>query len=192
MKQGYFFLLLLLTQLSNAQTDERIYSIIKEVSASRIESDIRTLANFGTRNTFSDTVSTKRGIGAARRWIKSEFEKASKDCKNCLDVYYQKDFVTTNDGERVPKDTWIVNVVAVQKGKQKSNRYVIMTGDIDSRNSDTMDFTNDAPGANDNASGMAGTIEAARVLSKYQFDYNIVYLGLSGEEQGLFGLKSQQ
>lgn len=192
MKQGYFFLLLLLTQFSFAQTDERMYRIVKDVSASRIEKDIRTLANFGTRNTFSDTVSSTRGIGAARRWIKSEFEKASKDCKNCLDVYYQKDYVTTNDGERVPKDTWIVNVVAVQKGKQKSNRYVIMTGDIDSRNSDTMDFTNDAPGANDNASGMAGTIEAARVLSKYQFDYNIVYLGLSGEEQGLFGLKSQQ
>jgi Zn-dependent M28 family amino/carboxypeptidase len=189
MKQGYFFLFLLLTQLSNAQTDERIYSIIKDVSASRIERDVRTLANFGTRNTFSDTVSTKRGIGAARRWIKSEFEKVSKDCQNCLEVYYQKDYVTTNDGERVPKDTWIVNVVAVQKGKQKSNRYVIMTGDIDSRNSDTMDFTGDAPGANDNASGMAGTIEAARVLSKYQFDYNIVYLGLSGEEQGLFGGK---
>lgn len=189
MKNCYFVLLLLLTQLSFAQTDERIYSIIKDVSASRIESDVRTLANFGTRNTFSDTVSSKRGIGAARRWIKSEFEKVSKDCKNCLDVYYQKDFVTTNDGERVPKDTWIVNVVAVQKGKQKSNRYVIMTGDIDSRNSDVMDFTNDAPGANDNASGMAGTIEAARVLSKYQFDYNIVYLGLSGEEQGLFGGK---
>lgn len=189
MKKCCIILLLLLTQLSFAQTDERIYSIIKDVSASRIESDVRTLANFGTRNTFSDTVSSKRGIGAARRWIKSEFEKVSKDCKNCLDVYYQKDFVTTNDGERVPKDTWIVNVVAVQKGKQKSNRYVIMTGDIDSRNSDVMDFTNDAPGANDNASGMAGTIEAARVLSKYQFDYNIVYLGLSGEEQGLFGGK---
>lgn len=189
MKKGYFFLLLVLVQCGFAQTDERIYSIIKDVSASRIESDVRTLANFGTRNTFSDTVSTKRGIGAARRWIKSELEQVSKDCKDCLDVYYQKDFVTTNDGERVPKDTWIVNVVAVQKGKQKSNRYVIMTGDIDTRNSDAMDFTNDAPGANDNASGMAGTIEAARVLSKYQFDYNIVYLGLSGEEQGLFGGK---
>ena len=189
MKKVYFFLLLILAQCSFAQTDERIYSIIKDVSASRIESDVRTLANFGTRNTFSDTVSTKRGIGAARRWIKSEFEQVSKDCKDCLDVYYQKDFVTTNDGERVPKDTWIVNVFAVQKGKQKSNRYVIMTGDIDTRNSDAMDFTNDAPGANDNASGMAGTIEAARVLSKYQFDYNIVYLGLSGEEQGLFGGK---
>lgn len=189
MKQGYFFLLLLLTQFSFAQTDERMYRIVKDVSASRIEKDIRTLANFGTRNTFSDTVSTTRGIGAARRWIKSEFEQVSKNCQNCLEVYYQKDFVTTNAGERVPKDTWIVNVVAVQKGRQKSNRYVIMTGDIDSRNSDTMDFTNDAPGANDNASGMAGTIEAARVLSKYQFDYNIVYLGLSGEEQGLFGGK---
>jgi Zn-dependent M28 family amino/carboxypeptidase len=189
MKQGYFFLLLLLTQFSFAQTDERMYRIVKDVSASRIEKDIRTLANFGTRNTFSDTVSTTRGIGAARRWIKSELEQVSKNCQNCLDVYYQKDYVTTNAGERVPKDTWIVNVVAVQKGRQKSNRYVIMTGDIDSRNSDTMDFTNDAPGANDNASGMAGTIEAARVLSKYQFDYNIVYLGLSGEEQGLFGGK---
>ena len=192
MKQGYFFLLLLLTQFSFAQTDERMYRIVKDVSASRIEKDIRTLANFGTRNTFSDTVSSTRGIGAARRWIKSELEQVSKNCQNCLEVYYQKDYVTTNDGERVPKDTWIVNVVAVQKGKQKSNRYVIMTGDIDSRNSDTMDFTNDAPGANDNASGMAGTIEAARVLSKYQFDYNIVYLGLSGEEQGSLGLKSQQ
>ena len=189
MKNVFIFSLLIITQISFSQTDERIYSIIKDVSAKRIESDIRTLANFGTRNTFSDTVSTKRGIGAARRWIKSEFEKTSKECADCLTVFYQKDFVTTNDGERVPKDTWIVNVVAIQKGTKNSNRYVIMTGDIDTRNSDVMDYKNDAPGANDNASGMAGTIEAARVLSKYKFDYNIVYLGLSGEEQGLFGGK---
>ncbi len=189
MKKFYVFLLLFLSPFVFSQTDEKVYSIIKEISTKRIENDIRILANFGTRNTFSDTVSNKRGIGAARRWIKSEFEKISKDCQDCFEVYYQKDFVTTNDGERVPKDTWIVNVVAVQKGSKKSNRYVIMTGDIDSRNSDGMDFKNDAPGANDNASGMAGTIEAARVLSKYKFDYNIVYLGLSGEEQGLFGGK---
>ncbi len=189
MKNVFIFSLLIITQISFSQTDERIYSIIKDVSAKRIESDVRTLANFGTRNTFSDTVSTKRGIGAARRWIKSEFEKTSKECADCLTVFYQKDFVTTNDGERVPKDTWIVNVVAIQKGTKNSNRYVIMTGDIDTRNSDVMDYKNDAPGANDNASGMAGTIEAARVLSKYKFDYNIVYLGLSGEEQGLFGGK---
>ena len=189
MKNTTLFLLLFITQFLFSQTDERIYSIIKDVSAKRIENDIRTLANFGTRNTFSDTVSSKRGIGAARRWIKSEFDKTSKECADCLTVFYQKDFVTTNDGERVPKDTWIVNVVAIQKGTKKSNRYVLMTGDIDTRNSDVMDYKNDAPGANDNASGMAGTIEAARVLSKYKFDYNIVYLGLSGEEQGLFGGK---
>jgi Zn-dependent M28 family amino/carboxypeptidase len=189
MRKYYLVVLVIFGQFVFSQTDSKIYSIIKEVSTKRIENDIRTLANFGTRNTFSDTISNKRGIGAARRWIKSEFEKVSKDCANCLEVFYQKDFVTTNDGERVPKDTWIVNVVAVQKGTKNSNRYVIMTGDIDSRNSDPIDFTKDAPGANDNATGMAGTIEAARVLSKYKFDYNIVYLGLSGEEQGLFGGK---
>ena len=189
MRKCYIVVLVIFSQFLFSQTDTRVYDIIKSISTKRIESDIRTLANFGTRNTFSDTISNKRGIGAARRWIKSEFEKVSKDCANCLEVFYQKDYVTTNDGERVPKDTWIVNVVAVQKGTKNSNRYVIMTGDIDSRNSDPIDFTKDAPGANDNATGMAGTIAAARVLSKYNFDYNIVYLGLSGEEQGLFGGK---
>lgn len=189
MRHLYIIGFLSFSQLFFGQTDSKIYSIIDQIDTKRIESDIRTLANFGTRNTFSDTTSNQRGIGAARRWIKSEFEKVSKDCSNCLDVFYQKDFVTTNDGERVPKDTWIVNVVAIQRGTANSNRYVIMTGDIDSRNSDPIDFTKDAPGANDNASGMAGTIEAARVLSHYQFEHNIVYLGLSGEEQGLFGGK---
>jgi hypothetical protein len=185
----FTFLALLSFQMFFAQTDVRIYDILNNVSSERLEKDITTLANFGTRNTFSDTISETRGIGAARRWIKSEFEKIAKECKNCLEVSYQKDFVTTNDGERVPKDTWIVNVVAIQKGTKYPNRYIIMTGDIDSRNSDTMDYTSDAPGANDNASGMAGTIEAARVLSKYQFENSIIYLGLSGEEQGLFGGK---
>lgn len=189
MNKSFLFWILFISSFAYSQTDQKVYEIIEDVSAKRIEADVRTLANFGTRNTFSDTISNKRGIGAARRWIKSEFDKISKDCANCLAVFYQKDYVTTNVGERVPKDTWIVNVVAIQKGTKNSNRYVIMTGDIDSRNSDAMDFKNDAPGANDNASGMAGTIEAARVLSKYKFDYNIVYLGLSGEEQGLFGGK---
>jgi len=171
----------------SAQTNPKIYDIINAVSAERIEADITTLANFGTRNTFSDTVSTTRGIGAARRWIKKEFETISKDCNTCLDVFYQKDFVKAEGNRRVPQDTWIVNVAAVQKGTKFPNRYIIMSGDIDSRNSDGSDFTKDAPGANDNASGMAGAIEAARVLSKYKFESSIVYLGLSGEEQGLFG-----
>ncbi|GEQ85935.1 peptidase M28 [Patiriisocius marinistellae] len=170
-----------------AQTDARIYEIINNVSAERIEADITTLANFGTRNTFSDTISDTRGIGAARRWIKSEFDAISNNCSNCLNVFYQKDLVKAEGNTRVPKDTWVVNVVAIQKSKTGSNRYIIMSGDIDSRNSDGSDFTKDAPGANDNASGMAGAIEAARVLSAYNFDANIVYLGLSGEEQGLFG-----
>ncbi|MDT0687572.1 M28 family metallopeptidase [Autumnicola psychrophila] len=171
------------------QTDARIYKIIEKVSADSIENDIRKLANFGTRNTFSDTVSSTRGIGAARRWIKSEFDNISGDCQNCLDVFYQKDFVTPEDGERIPHEAWIVNVIAIQKGTKYPNRYIIMSGDIDSRNSDTMDYEGDAPGANDNASGMAGTIEAARVLSNYEFENSIVYVGLSGEEQGLFGGK---
>ncbi|WP_438422867.1 M28 family peptidase [Aquimarina macrocephali] len=187
MKTFFTSALLLLSTILIAQTDQRIYDIINAVSADRIETDVKKLANFGTRNTFSDTVSQTRGIGAARRWIKTEFEKISTDCKNCLDVFYQKDFVTKDMGSRVPHDAWVVNVVAIQKGTKYPNRYIIMSGDIDSRASDTMDFTTDAPGANDNASGMAGTIEAARVLSKHTFENSIIYVGLSGEEQGLFG-----
>ncbi|MFN3968181.1 M28 family peptidase [Flavobacterium sp.] len=191
MKKHLILLTILLANVAtlSAQTDSRLYDIIEAVSAERLEKDIRILANFGTRNTFSDTISKTRGIGAARRWIKAEFDKIDKDCKNCLEVFYQKDLVTPKDGNRIPKEAYVVNVVAIQKGTKYPNRFVIMTGDIDSRNSDTMDYTNDAPGANDNASGMAGTIEAARVLSKYSFENSIIYLGLSGEEQGLFGGK---
>lgn len=169
------------------QVDLRLYDIIESVSADSIEADIRTLAGFGTRNTFSDTVSETRGIGAARRWIKKEFDQISNRCGDCLEVFYQKDFVTKEGNNRVPHDAWVVNVVAIQRGKKYPNRYIIMSGDIDSRASNTMDFTTDAPGANDNASGMAGAIEAARVLSQYDFESSIVYVGLSGEEQGLFG-----
>ncbi|SFC12168.1 Peptidase family M28 [Zunongwangia mangrovi] len=174
--------------VSAQDTDPKIYDIISSISADSIEADIRKLVSFGTRNTFSDTVSDTRGIGAARRWIKSEFDNIASDC-NCMDVFYQKDFVKKEDGSRIPKDAWVVNVVAIQKGTKYPNRYIIMSGDIDSRASNTMNFKIDAPGANDNASGMAGTMEAARVLSNYKFENSIVYVGLSGEEQGLFGGK---
>ncbi len=172
-----------------AQQDTKIYDIIDDVSADRIEQDIRQLAGFGTRNTFSDTISETRGIGAARRWIKAEFDEISKACGGCLEVFYHRTMVTTDMGRRVPKDAEVVNVVAVLRGTQNPNSYVMMSGDIDSRASDTQDFKTDAPGANDNASGMAGTIEAARVLSKYKFKNSIAFVGLSGEEQGLFGGK---
>ncbi|MFH4967337.1 M28 family metallopeptidase [Gaetbulibacter sp. M240] len=187
MKKLISLALICFTAAIYAQNDQKIYNIIDAVSEDRIQNDIQTLVNFGTRNTFSDTISDTRGIGAARRWIKSEFDVISKSCDNCLDVFYQKDWVTKEGNNRVPHDAWVVNVVAVQKGAKYPNRYIIMSGDIDSRASDTMDFTTDAPGANDNASGMAGTIEAARVLSKYKFENSIIYTGLSGEEQGLFG-----
>ena len=180
-------LFLLFTISAVAQTDSKIYDIINAVSLERIKANVKTLTEFGTRNTFSDTISNTQGIGAARRWIKSEFENISQECDNCMNVFYQKDFVTKEGNRRVPHDAWIVNVVAIQRGIKYPNKYVIMSGDIDSRASDTMDFTTDAPGANDNASGMAGTIEAARVLSKYKFESSIIYVGLSGEEQGLFG-----
>lgn len=191
--KNILLLICLSSVLSIAQIPSKnqldLYNIIDEVSASRIEKDVRTLAGFGTRNTFSDTVSNTRGIGAARRWIKAEFDKISKECNGCLEVFYQKDLVTTDMGKRIPKDAWVVNVVAIQRGTSSPNDMIMMSGDIDSRASDTMDYTTDAPGANDNASGMAGTIEAARVLSKRKFKNSIVYVGLSGEEQGLFGGK---
>lgn len=172
-----------------SQTDLRIYDIINAVSSERIKTDVTKLANFGTRHTLSDTVSPSRGIGAARRWIKSEFETISTSCNSCLSVFYQKDLVKKGDNDRITKDVLVVNVVAVQKGTKYPNRYIIMSGDIDSRVSDPNNYTSDSPGANDNASGMAGTIEAARVLSKYKFENSIIYVGLSGEEQGLYGGK---
>jgi len=175
--------------ISYCQSDDRIYEIIDATSAKRIEADITTLAGFGTRHTLSDTTSNTRGIGAARRWIKSEFDKISENCNNCLNVFYQKDLIKEGDNSRITKDVWVVNVAAVQKGTKYPNRYVIMSGDIDSRISDSNNYTDDSPGANDNASGMAGAMEAARVLSKYQFENSIIYLGLSGEEQGLYGGK---
>lgn len=171
------------------QTDSRHYDIISAVSAERIEHDIRTLADFGTRHTLSDTLSQTRGIGAARRWIRDQFEDISKNCDNCLEVIYQRNLQKGNPDTRIKTDTEIVNVIAIQRGTVYPNRYVIMSGDIDSRVSDVLNFTDDSPGANDNASGMAGTIETARVLSKYKFPTSIIYVGLSGEEQGLFGGK---
>jgi Zn-dependent M28 family amino/carboxypeptidase len=170
------------------QVDSRIYDIIAAASPERVEADVRALAGFGTRNTFSDTLSDTRGIGAARRWIKTEFDKISADCGGCLEVFFQSSVVPPS--RRVPEETAVVNVVAIQRGTVYPNRYVIMSGDIDSRATGNYDTEVDAPGANDNATGMAGAMEAARILTQYSFPTSIVYLGLSGEEQGLLGGRS--
>ena len=184
MKYLKFIPIFFITTLCFSQNDKDFYDIIEKVSEKRIENNIIKLVSFGTRHTLSDTVSIKTGIGAARRWIKKSFEKISKNCNNCLEVFDQKNFFKKNK-RRLVNDVWINNVIAIQRGKKYPNRYVIMSGDIDSRVSDPNDFTSLSPGANDNASGMAGVIEAAKVLSNYEFDNSIIYAGLSGEEQGL-------
>ena len=162
-----------------------LYDIAEAISPQRIEQDITTLVNFGTRHTLSETKSDTRGIGAARRWIKAEFEKISAECGGCLEVYFQSEVISNE--KRIPEATDVVSVIAIQRGSTDPSRYMIMSGDIDSRVSDVMDFTSDSPGANDNASGVAGTLEAARILTQYAFNGSIVYAALAGEEQGLFG-----
>ena len=189
MKPIYILFIALTFCTGFAQENQKIYDIIDAVSSKSIKQDIEKLVSFGTRHTLSDTLSKSRGIGAARRWIKSEFDKISDTCDGCLEVFYQKNYFTPEDGDRIVKPVWINNVVAIQRGTTHPNRFIIMSGDIDSRISDPTNYTDDSPGANDNASGMAGTIEAARVLSKYFFENSIIYVGLAGEEQGLFGGK---
>ncbi len=181
--------LFVISTLAFSQTNPQVYDIIDAISAERIKADVTKLAGFGTRHTLSDTVSQSRGIGAARRWIKSRFEKTSAECNSCLEVYYQKNLIKKGDNNRITKDVEVVNVLAIKRGTKYPNRYILMSGDIDSRVSDPNNFTSDSPGANDNASGMAGTMEAARVLSKYDFENSIIFVGLSGEEQGLYGGK---
>ena len=168
-----------------AHAEDLRHELAADVSAERIEQDIVTLVGFGTRHTLSETRSNTRGIGAARRWIEAELERISAACGGCLEVITVSD--TISGERRIPEPTEVVSVLAIQRGTLDPGRMVMMSGDIDSRVSDPLDGTSDSPGANDNASGMAGTIEAARVLSQHQFPGTIVYAGLSGEEQGLFG-----
>jgi len=174
------------SQTAPPAADLRLYDISRAPSAQRLQQDVAQLASYGTRNTLSDTVSETRGIGAARRWIKAEFERISEACGGCLEIYEQRTLVP-GGRVRIPRDVYVVNIYAIQRGTAHPDRYVIMSGDIDSRGTDAIDAVLDAPGANDNATGMAGAIEAARVLTQYRFGKSIVYAGLSGEEQALFG-----
>ncbi len=149
----------------------------------RLKADVEKLVSFGTRHTLSDAEDPKRGIGAARRWFATELDGISARCGGCITTS-TIERVFTND--RAPKGGLVVNVLAVQPGRDP-NRVVIVQGHIDSRVSDVMNATSDAPGANDDASGVALVIEAARLLSKQKFDATIIYAALSGEEQGLLG-----
>ncbi len=151
-----------------------------------LEATVRTLVSFGTRHTLSDAGSPVRGIGAARHWAQERFERISRDCGGCLQVTTPGQTFT---GPRIPAPTQVLDVVAIQKGTRDPDRVIVITGHIDSRVSDVMNATADAPGADDDASGVAVVIEAARVLSRYTFPATLVYGALSGEEQGLYGGK---
>ena len=171
--------------LSVRASEAQMHEIVAAVSADRIQASIETLVGFGTRHTLSETQSEVRGIGAARRWIEAEFNRISDGCGGCLEVFTVSGVVSGTD--RIPDPVEIVNVVAILRGTEDGNRFAMMSGDIDTRVSDPMNAESDSPGANDNGSGMAGVIEAARVLSQYRFPGSIAFVGLSGEEQGLNG-----
>lgn len=160
-------------------------SVSGEVSETALRGYIEKMVSFGTRHTLSDQVSETRGIGAARRWVESEFRKMSAECGGCLEVITVQDTVTSPP--RVPNPTVIANAVAIMRGTTDPNRVIIIQGHLDSRVTDVMNFTADAPGANDDASGVAAVMEAARVLSKRKFGATLVFAALSGEEQGLHG-----
>ena len=159
--------------------DARLRQIIAPVSQGQLRSTIETLVGFGTRHTLSSQTDPKRGIGAAVRWAEAKMKSYGLETLQTCD--------TVTRPPRVPIPTRVCNAVAIQRGTERPNDVVIIQGHIDSRVTDVMNFTDDAPGANDDGSGTAAVIEAARVLSKHKFPGTIVYAALSGEEQGLLG-----
>ena len=170
-----------------ARLNPQIEKIIDEISATQIEASMRKLVGFGTRHTLGETVSTERGIGAARRWIRAEFERYSRDSGGRLVV--TEDSFIQPPTNRVKQSVNIVNIVATLPGVQPESkeRMVVVAGHYDSICFPYDDTECDAPGASDDASGTAAVLEMARVMSKYQFDATIVFLAVAGEEQGLLG-----
>jgi Peptidase family M28 len=176
------------TAISKPPVDAQIAAALRQVSAAQIKATIEKLAGFGTRLTIGDNpASSGRGIAASRDWIKSEFERYSQACGGCLEI--KTDIFTEQSRPRVPKPTEIVNVYAVLRGAdpQAAKRIVLVSGHYDSRPSNDQDTQADAPGANDDGSGTAVSLECARVLSKYKFPATIIFLTVAGEEQGLLG-----
>jgi len=177
--------------LPKGPTDPQIAAALRQIFSSRIQSNIEKLVSFQTRSTLSAqdpvSIASGHGIGAAREWIKSEFERYSHDCGGCLEV--KLDSFTEAPGGRIPKPTEIANVYAVMKGNdpESAKRIVLVTGHYDSRNSDNLNITDLAPGANDDGSGTAVSLECARVLSQLKFPATIIFLTVAGEEQGLNG-----
>jgi Peptidase family M28 len=168
-------------------TNPEIAAIVGEISPARIEATIRKLASFGTRNSLSNPDDEKRGIGAARRWIKSRLEECSREAGGRLQVAFDEHLV--ENGSRVPRPTNFVNVVATLPGSQaeSASRMYVISGHYDSMPSSPIDGEKDAPGANDDASGTAVSMELACVMARHRFDATLVFMAVAGEEQGLYG-----
>ncbi|MDL2354267.1 MAG: M20/M25/M40 family metallo-hydrolase [Pseudomonadota bacterium] len=170
-----------------AARQPQIDAIVRAISPQRIQANIDKLVSFGTRHTMSDTVSETHGIGAARRWIKAELERCGAAAGGRLQVAFDSHLHPVD--RRLARPTEIVNVVATLPGSQAASRerIYVVSGHYDSRNSDDADAVNDAPGANDDASGSAAVIEMACVMARYQFDATLVFMTVAAEEQGLYG-----
>lgn len=169
--------------------DPEIKKMVSEVSSENMEAIVKKLVSFGTRHTLSDTKSSTRGIGAAQRWVKSEFDNYAKASNGRLasEIDY---FTIKADGRRIKNDSQLGNVMATLKGTDATDdRVLIISGHLDSRASDVMDSTIDAPGANDDASGVAAMMELARIMCKREFPFTIIFVAVVGEEQGLYGAK---
>ncbi len=174
---------------SPAQKSPAVETIVKEISTENLKAIVEKLVSFGTRHTLSDTVSPTRGIGAARRWIKSEFERYARASNGRMTVEFHETIVPPS--ARVPNPSKIVNVVATLEPRRTQQsvpkRVLVVGGHYDSRASDPLDAQSDAPGANDDASGTALTMELARVMSGHEFEATVVFIAFAGEEQGLLG-----
>ncbi|MCZ2083507.1 MAG: M20/M25/M40 family metallo-hydrolase, partial [Flavobacteriales bacterium] len=192
MKKSIFVLSVLLSVSISAQKQEKdpeISEYVKLVSKDSLKVNIEKLVSFGTRHTMSSTTDQEKGIGAARSWVLSKFKNYAKNSAGRMEVYLQNEDLQP-DGKRINKVTNLGNAIALLKGIDPlDNRIVIISGHLDSRVSDVLNFYDYAPGANDDGSGVAAVIESARVLSKSKFPMSILFVAVSGEEQGLLGAK---
>ena len=192
MKKSVFFLSVLLSVVVNAQKHEKdpeISDYVKLVSKDSLKANVEKLVSFGTRHTMSSTTDKNKGIGAARSWVLSKFRNYAKNTGGRMEVFLQNEDLQP-DGKRINKVTNLGNAIGLLKGTDPlDKRIIIISGHLDSRVSDVLNSTDYAPGANDDGSGVAAVIESARVLSKSKFPMTILFVAVSGEEQGLLGAK---
>lgn len=185
----FTFFILSQTAFSQVAEDPEIKKMITEVKAENLEITIKKLVSFGTRHTLSDTKSKTRGIGAAQQWVKSEFDKYALESNGRLTSKIDY-FTVKADGKRIKEDSQLGNVMATLKGTDPNDdRILIISGHLDSRVTDVMNVKSDAPGANDDGSGVAAVMELAKVMSKRSFPATIIFVAVTGEEQGLYGAR---